>query len=607
MTHRLRLVLAAVLVACATAQPAGAYDYVVVSPREASPTEPKFRLLFDPPAAWPATFFLRYNPNGAPGQFADPAVVASALEAALSKWRGACRIEAAYGGITGASPEGSVQDQESGPQPDGVNVVAWQATPAGIAGYTIASAGLAESGIAPIVDADVVIDPAKLPATSQLTRLFVHEIGHVLGLNHAQFNNALMSGPPYSDYNALDELTADDIRGCRCLYGPPVGVTGGLLCTMPPFIEFGEVAAGTSSQRTIEIRNDGNASLTIANVVKPAAYTVEGCSAGTTLVAGTGCTMMVTFQPQAAGSLGGSIDFHVGEATPYRIRLFGAATAAAGGAIAFDADEVSFGEVPVGTSAGVRRIRIRNETASPVDFSAFTFEGTHPNDFSRSGTCKLNQPLAPQTQCNLDMGFSPGATGERQAQFVVTLEGGARSSVGLRGSGRSVIGTPEPVAATPVNVIEFYRAEVDRYFITSFPDEIAALDSGLLPGWTRTGLAFKAFATSQPGYSPICRFYMPPPAGSHFYSASPQECAAVQAAYPSFILESTAVMQLALPNPLSGTCPAGSAPIYRTWNQRADTNHRYTSSIAVRNQMVTQKNHVAEGYGPNAVTFCGPV
>ena len=100
---------------------------------------------------------------------------------------------------------------------------------------------------------------------------------------------------------------------------------------------------------------------------------------------------------------------------------------------------------------------------------------------------------------------------------------------------------------------------------------------------------------------------MPPPAGSHFYSASPQECAAVQAAYPSFILESTAVMHLAVPNPLSGTCPAGSVPIYRTWNQRADTNHRYTTSIAVRNQMVTQQNHVAEGYGPDAVTFCGPV
>jgi len=51
MTQRLRTILAAVLVACATAQAAGAYDLVVVAPREATPTGSKFRLLFEPPAA----------------------------------------------------------------------------------------------------------------------------------------------------------------------------------------------------------------------------------------------------------------------------------------------------------------------------------------------------------------------------------------------------------------------------------------------------------------------------------------------------------------------------------------------------------------------------
>jgi hypothetical protein len=241
-----------------------------------------------------------------------------------------------------------------------------------------------------------------------------------------------------------------------------------------------------------------------------------------------------------------------------------------------------------------------------VQFTAFSFQGTHPNDFSRSGTCKLNQPLVAGDNCNIDFGFAPGASGERRAQFVVTIGGGQQQSVSLRGSGRSSAGTPEPVAATPVTVVEFYRASVDHYFMTIAADEIAALDSGLFAGWTRTGLTFKAYATAQPGFSPICRFYLPPPADSHFYSASAQECAQVAAGNPSFILESTAVMHLAVPNPLSGTCPAGTVPIYRTWNRRADTNHRYTTSLAVRNQMVTQGS-VPEGSGPDAVTFCGPM
>ena len=39
-------------------------------------------------------------------------------------------------------------------------------------------------------------------------------------------------------------------------------------------------------------------------------------------------------------------------------------------------------------------------------------------------------------------------------------------------------------------------------------------------------------------------------------------------------------------------------------NQRADANHRYTTSIAIRDQMVA-RGSVAEGYGPNAVALCG--
>jgi len=107
-------------------------------------------------------------------------------------------------------------------------------------------------------------------------------------------------------------------------------------------------------------------------------------------------------------------------------------------------------------------------------------------------------------------------------------------------------------ASTPP-VVEFHNSILDHYFITADPLEATAVDNGSAgPGWSRTGLTFKAYAVAQTGYSPICRFYLPPPADSHFYSASPQECAAVAASNPSFILESTSVMQLAQPNPISG-------------------------------------------------------
>ena len=47
-------------------------------------------------------------------------------------------------------------------------------------------------------------------------------------------------------------------------------------------------------------------------------------------------------------------------------------------------------------------------------------------------------------------------------------------------------GTPLRAAT----VVEYYHAQLDHDFITPLADEIAALDSGRVAGWLRTGLAF---------------------------------------------------------------------------------------------------------------------
>ncbi len=46
-----------------------------------------------------------------------------------------------------------------------------------------------------------------------------------------------------------------------------------------------------------------------------------------------------------------------------------------------------------------------------------------------------------------------------------------------------------------------------------------------------------------------------------------------------------------------------TVPVYRVWDNRVDSNHRYTTSWTIRNQMVAQGG-VAEGYGPNGVIMC---
>ncbi|HEX5865826.1 MAG TPA: sialidase family protein [Casimicrobiaceae bacterium] len=171
-----------------------------------------------------------------------------------------------------------------------------------------------------------------------------------------------------------------------------------------------------------------------------------------------------------------------------------------------------------------------------------------------------------------------------------------------------------PARAQTVTVIEYYNVALDHYFITSLQPDIDALDSGHFFGWSRTGLSFQAFADQASGGSgvnPVCRFYIPPPADSHFFSASPAECAQVLAKIPTdpnyrdFLYETANAFYIAVPDLTTGACPAGTVPVYRLWNQRADSNHRYTADPATKAQMVA-KGYVAEGYGPDAVIMCAP-
>ena len=57
-----------------------------------------------------------------------------------------------------------------------------------------------------------------------------------------------------------------------------------------------------------------------------------------------------------------------------------------------------------------------------------------------------------------------------------------------------------------------------------------------------------------------------------------------------------------VPDAGTGEC-SDPVKVYRVWNRRPDTNHRYTTDRALRDRMVA-RGYVAEGYGPDAVAMC---
>jgi hypothetical protein len=181
--------------------------------------------------------------------------------------------------------------------------------------------------------------------------------------------------------------------------------------------------------------------------------------------------------------------------------------------------------------------------------------------------------------------------------------------------GRTVIVVLALAVAMPARaetVVEYYHAGLDHYFMTSLASEIAALDGGRFFGWGRTGFTFGGFAAPAPGTHPVCRFYIPPANGdSHFFSASPDECEAVREkmrtnpAYAGYVEETSAEFYIALPDISTGACPGGTQPVYRVWNQRVDSNHRYTADRATREAMIA-RGYRSEGYGALGVAMCTP-
>jgi murein DD-endopeptidase MepM/ murein hydrolase activator NlpD len=193
-------------------------------------------------------------------------------------------------------------------------------------------------------------------------------------------------------------------------------------------------------------------------------------------------------------------------------------------------------------------------------------------------------------------------------QWWVTLPmtaaaGAWRFEVVFAGQTQSVtfqVGVTEPPRAD-ADIVEYYAASLDHYFMTGFTSEAAALDSGTpIAGWKRTGESFPAYSAAGSGLSTVCRFFGTPGLGvnSHFYTGFDFECAAVKQ-LAGWTFEANAFYIAAN----VAQCPASTRPVFRLYNNGmgGEPNHRYTTSWPVIDAMQTQ------GWLLEGVAFCAPL
>jgi hypothetical protein len=206
--------------------------------------------------------------------------------------------------------------------------------------------------------------------------------------------------------------------------------------------------------------------------------------------------------------------------------------------------------------------------------------------------------------------LSPGTYTFREFTRERSFGQGAYSEAGPPRHTLTVVVTP---SANSGDAVEYYHSGLKHYFLTANNQEVASLDAGLFSGWTRTGEVLPGVYLSDPSspnvqtpLAPVCRYYGLPSAGldTHFFSASTAECAEVALKWPTiWQLETPSAFLTYLPNVADGSCTSGTIPVYRLYNNRPDANHRYTTSLEIRQVMIDQL-WIPEGYGTLGVVMC---
>ncbi len=385
---------------------------------------------------------------------------------------------------------------------------------------------------------------------------------------------------------------------------PPVAA----LQITPATLTFGTITLGsTSATQNVVVANTGGAAATALALANGDAihFPVSGNTCGATLAASASCTLNVAYAPTAVGTTNAALTLSYAGGTSLNVAMTGSGSAAPAANLATVPAVGDFGAVIVGQASAPLAVTLANSGTAAA--SGLTFNNTNGAEFGVGGnTCGTS--LAAGASCAFMLTFTPSAAGAAGASLTIGHAGGGAVVMALSGVGTATAppAPPPPPTATTVDLVEYFHAEFGHYFITYLADEIAKLDNGTFKGWARTGRQFKAWTAAATGLSPVCRFFTVAfaPKSSHFYTPYAPECAVVKTNNVwTFEGEVFFTQQASL----AGVCPTGTLPVYRMYNngQTGAPNHRYTTDLAVRAQMLAQ-GWIPEGAGDVGVIMCAP-
>lgn len=187
-------------------------------------------------------------------------------------------------------------------------------------------------------------------------------------------------------------------------------------------VAFGNVQAGTTKDEIVTLSNTGNAALGINSV------SISGANASafmqsnncSTIAAGESCDVNVTYIPDGESTQSATLTINSTDAdnSSVDVALNGGSVLAPIPEIAVTPASVDLGRVQLGQSNSAQ-ITISNNGNETLLINGINLEGPDAGEFLQTNNCTT---VAPEQTCAVEISFTAGAEGMRNAQLVISSD-----------------------------------------------------------------------------------------------------------------------------------------------------------------------------------------
>ncbi len=213
--------------------------------------------------------------------------------------------------------------------------------------------------------------------------------------------------------------------------------TSSAITFSPNSLSFGNQAVGTTSQsQPVTLTNSGTAALTISGIAASSGFSQTN-DCGSTVAAGSSCTINVSFAPSMTGSTSGTVSVTDNAAgSPQTVSLTGIGTSPS---VTFSPNSLSFGNQVVGTTSQSKPVTLTNSGTASLAISEIAASA----GFAQTNNC--SSTLGSGSSCTINVSFTPTAIGSASGTVSVTDNAsGSPQTVSLTGTGTSPAVTLSP-------------------------------------------------------------------------------------------------------------------------------------------------------------------